>query len=96
MGHWDWKVRFQVPFLGDAVVPIPFVIPLSIEKQDLQEVNMAGGEELNFSGTGLGDAKVLVTLCGARCELLNITKTELRCVLARFSTRSLEAFPQRT
>ena len=29
-------------------------------------------------------SQVSVTLCGARCELLNITKTELRCVLARW------------
>ena len=28
-----------------------------------------------------------MTLCGARCELLNITKTELRCVLARWKGR---------
>lgn len=88
-----YEVRVRVPFLGDAVVPIPFVIPLSIEKQDLQEVNMAGGEELNFSGTGLGDAKVSVTLCGARCELLNITKTELRCRTMKILTSELEGLP---
>lgn len=77
-----YEVRVRVPFLGDAVVPVPFVVPLNIETQEVQEVNMAGGEELNFSGMGWGDPKAFVTLCGAPCELLNMSSTsttELRC-----------------